>query len=55
MHYGEYAFSKEYGVKKTMEANDGGKLGAESHMDANDIMKINEFYGCERKQCKHYI
>ncbi|XP_067042881.1 zinc metalloproteinase nas-13-like [Acropora muricata] len=46
MQYNEFAFSKEYGVKKTMEAKDGKKLGQASHMDAIDIMKINKFYGC---------
>ena len=53
MQYNEFAFSKEYGVKKTMEARDGKRLGQDSHMDANDIMKINHFYGCPALKCKH--
>ena len=52
MQYNEFAFSKEYGVKKTMEAKDGKKLGQASHMDAIDIMKINKFYGCPALKCK---
>ena len=53
MQYNEFAFSKEYGVKKTMEAKDGKKLGQASHMDTIDIMKINQFYGCPALKCKH--
>ena len=52
MEYGELAFSKD-GVGKTMEARDGHKLGQAAHMDAKDVMKINQLYNCpEKKHCK---
>ena len=57
MQYNEVAFSKD-GTGKTMEARDRQKLGQAAHMDANDVMKINQVYNClEKKQslCKFHF
>lgn len=55
MQYNEKAFSKD-GTGKTMEARDGQKLGQAAHMDANDVMKINQVYNCPvKKRCKFHF
>ena len=39
-----------------MEARDGQKLGRAAHMDANDVMKINQVYNCPvKKHCKFHF
>ncbi|GFQ74823.1 astacin-like metalloprotease toxin 1, partial [Trichonephila clavata] len=47
MHYGEYAFSKEPGKLKTMEAKDGTPLKEpyqKPGLTSNDIKTINKLY-----------
>ncbi|GBN95594.1 hypothetical protein AVEN_135354-1 [Araneus ventricosus] len=51
MHYGEYAFSKQPGVLKTMEAKDGKTKLLEPYdrpgLNNNDIDLVKKLYKCK--------